>query len=55
VSIVTKEMLDAAVIVGQNQERERIIKLLEDLISTYGNDAQMSVLFLKMLIKGENK
>jgi hypothetical protein len=29
VSIVTKEMLDAAVIVGRNQERERIIQYLE--------------------------
>ena len=28
-SVVTKEMLDAAVIVGRNQERDRIIKLLE--------------------------
>ena len=28
-SVVTKEMLDAAVDVGRNQERERIIKLLE--------------------------
>ena len=29
-SVVTKQMLDAAVIVGRNQERERIIKLLEN-------------------------
>ena len=30
-SVVTKEMLDAAVDVGRNQERERIIKLLTNL------------------------
>ena len=29
-SVVTKEMLDAAVVFGRNQERERIIKLLEE-------------------------
>jgi hypothetical protein len=40
---------------GIQQERERIIKLLDDLVLTYGVDAQMSVLFLTMLIKGENK
>ena len=28
-SVVTKKMLDAAVVFGRNQERERIIKLLE--------------------------
>jgi hypothetical protein len=36
-------------------EQERIIKLLEELVSKYGLDAQMSVLFLKMLIKEDNK
>ena len=30
-SVVTKEMVDAAVDVGRNQERERIIKLLTNL------------------------
>ena len=40
---------------GKKEERERIIGLLEDLVSKYGYDAQMSVLFLMMLIKGENK
>ena len=30
-SVVTKEMLDAAVDVGRNQERARIIKLLTNL------------------------
>ena len=47
-SVVTKEMLDAAVIVGRNQERDRIIKLLEE------ND-HYSVDWLIELIKGENK
>jgi hypothetical protein len=30
-SVVTKEMLDAAVILGRNQEREHIIQLLDEL------------------------
>ena len=34
-SVVTKEMLDAAVVVGRNQERERIIKLLEEQVTKW--------------------
>ena len=36
-------------------ERERIIKLINDIAAPYGEDAQISVAFLIALIKGENK
>ena len=54
-SVVTKEMLDAAVIFGRNQERERILNLL--LESRDGLDAILAAESdageqLEKLIKG---
>jgi len=62
VSVVTKEMLDAAVIVGRNQERERIIKLIWDNAEIITNQYFYSngligepTSLLVALIKGQNK
>jgi hypothetical protein len=52
VSVVTKEMLDAAILIGRSQERERIIKLLEVSLKDYP-DAFAN--YLISLIKGETK
>jgi hypothetical protein len=60
-SVVTKQMLDAAVILGRNQERERIIKLLEfELwekfeISHEFKPPWATMEMLITAIKGENK
>lgn len=51
-SVVTKEMLDAAIALGREQERERIIKLLEELDDEEWMGINQNFI---ALIKGENK
>jgi hypothetical protein len=59
VSVVTKEMLDAAILIGRSQERERILDLLNNqckcfLPDEWHPDTCTCQKFIA-LIKGETK
>ena len=48
-----KGMLEG-VKLGRQSERERIFKVIDDLVALHGADGQVSVGLLTMLIEGEN-
>jgi len=47
--------IDEFVKINVDKERERIIKLINDIAAPYGEDAQIAVTFVIALIKGESK
>jgi hypothetical protein len=53
--VVSRELLEDYKRQAAQEERERIIKLINDIAAPYGEDAQIAVIFVIALIMGENK